>query len=45
MQKGGKHILEFRDYEKVDKASNVTLPLVITTTIENHLVLGKLIDN
>lgn len=40
-----RHILGFRDSNKVNKISSVTLMLVLTASITNHLMLGFLIDD
>lgn len=37
--------LGFKNHEKVDGTPNPTLPLIITTTIDNHYVLGILVDD
>lgn len=45
MRKNNMSIFGFQDHNKVDEIPNVTLPLIITTTIVNHFISGMLMDD
>lgn len=45
MRKNNMSIFGFQYHNKVDGIPNITLPLIITTTIVNHFISGMLMDD